>query len=166
MTRFKNHVAMAALGLAMLGGTAVVPAFAFDDMHHGHAVNVDESGVAVHGYDPVAYFTVGKPTKGDAKFAVDHDGARYYFASAENMKTFQANPSAYAPQYGGFCAMGVSLERKFDGDPNVWKIVDNKLYLNKNPDVAVAWNRDVPGNIEKADDNWPEIKELSDEELQ
>ena len=117
-----------------------------------------EKGVAIQGYDPVAYFTVGAPTKGNASFTAKYEGASYFFASAENLKKFKANPAAFAPQYGGFCAMGVALEKKLDGDPAVWKIVDGKLYLNVNADVSVAWQRDIPGNLEKANDYWPEIK--------
>lgn len=129
------------------------------------AVNTDEQGIALHGYDPVAYFTVGKPTKGSARHTATFDGATYHFSSAANKARFQANPAAYAPQFGGFCAMGVALEKKLDGDPNVWKIVGDKLYLNVNPDVAVAWSRDIPGNIDKAQDNWPSIKHLTPESL-
>ncbi|MDX2211286.1 MAG: YHS domain-containing (seleno)protein [Sphingopyxis sp.] len=74
-------------------------------------------------------------------------------------------PGRLCAQYGGFCAMGVALEKKLDGDPNVWKIVDGKLYLNVNQDVSVAWNRDIPGNLEKANENWPGIKNRTPESL-
>ncbi len=122
------------------------------------AVNTDAEGIALRGYDPVAYFTAGKPMMGSGKYSAFYEGATYHFSSASNRDAFKANPAAYAPQFGGFCAMGVALEKKLDGDPNVWKIVDDKLYLNVNPDVAVAWNRDIPGNIENAEENWPEIQ--------
>lgn len=129
------------------------------------AVNTDEANLALRGYDPVAYFSAGKPSMGDARFSAKFNGATYHFTSAANLKMFKATPAAYAPQYGGFCAMGVALEKKLDGDPMVWKIVDKKLYLNVNEDVAVAWNRDIPGNLVKAEENWPEIKNKTPESL-
>jgi len=153
-----SRTLLAALGL-VVAATAIssTPAFAVVDDSPA-AVNTDQQGIALHGYDPVAYFTAGAPAKGSTKFTANFDGARYFFASAENQRKFQANPAAYAPQYGGFCAMGVALHKKLDGDPNVWKIVDGKLYLNVNADVSVAWQRDIPGNLAKANDEWPAIK--------
>jgi len=151
-------LAIAAASIAGTPAMAVVPTSTA-------AVNTDEQGIALHGYDPVAYFTVGAPTQGNPQFKASYNGATYLFASAENQRKFAANPAAYAPQYGGFCAMGVALEKKLDGDPNVWKIVDNKLYLNVNQDVAVAWNRDIPGNLERANENWPTIKNQTPEAL-
>lgn len=158
MTTRLSHTLLAAFGL-VVAATAIptAPAFAVVDDSTA-AVNTDQQGVALHGYDAVAYFTAGAPAKGSASFTTIYDGARYYFASAENLKKFQANPSAYAPQFGGFCAMGVALHKKLDGDPIVWKIVDGKLYLNVNKDVQVAWQRDIPGNLAKANGEWPEIK--------
>lgn len=158
MTTRNARALLAALGL-LVASTSIssVPAFAVVP-NSTSAVNTDEQGIALHGYDPVAYFTVGAPTKGNASFTAKYEGASYFFASAENLKKFKANPAAFAPQFGGFCAMGVALEKKLDGDPAVWKIVDGKLYLNVNADVSVAWQRDIPGNLEKANDYWPEIK--------
>ncbi len=130
------------------------------------AVDTDEHGIAMQGYDPVAYFTDGAPHQGDPKFKVSHDGATYYFASAGNMKRFKKNPTNYLPQYGGFCAMGTSLHQKFEGDPKVWHIVDNKLYLNVNQDVDRRWGDDVPTNITRANENWPEIKGKTPAELE
>lgn len=129
------------------------------------AVNTDAAGLALHGYDAVAYFNAGRPTVGDARFSTTFEGARYQFASAANLEAFRANPVAYAPVFGGFCAMGVALEKKLDGDPQVWKIVDGKLYLNVNKDVQVAWNADIPGNLVKANNNWPQIKDKTAESL-
>ncbi len=158
MTTRTSRTLLAALGL-VFAATAIpaTPAFAVVD-NSPAAVNTDQQGIALHGYDPVAYFTAGAPAKGDTRFSATFDGARYFFASAENQRRFQANPTAYAPQYGGFCAMGVALHKKLDGDPNVWKIVDGKLYLNVNADVSVAWQRDIPGNLAKANEEWPTIK--------
>lgn len=158
MTTRNARALLAALGL-LVASTSIssVPAFAVVP-NSTSAVNTDEKGIALHGYDPVAYFTVGAPTKGNASFTAKYEGASYFFASAENLQKFKANPAAFAPQFGGFCAMGIALEKKLDGDPAVWKIVDGKLYLNVNADVSVAWQRDIPGNLEKANDYWPEIK--------
>tara|TARA_A100001391_G_scaffold48685_1_gene28962 strand:- start:20916 stop:21470 length:555 start_codon:yes stop_codon:yes gene_type:complete len=165
MTRKFLTTMAASAGLSIAAMTlAGTPALAVID-NSPAAVNTNEAGIALHGFDPVAYFTVGQPTRGSASFTAFHEGATYRFASAANRDRFKANPAAYAPQFGGFCAMGVALEKKLDGDPNVWKIVDGKLYLNVNPDVAVAWNRDIPGNIAKANENWPEIRHATPQSL-
>lgn len=129
------------------------------------AVNTDEQGLALHGYDPVSYFTTGKATPGNPKFSAVHNGARYIFASAANLKAFKARPAAYLPQYGGFCAMGTSFGKKVDGDPMVWKIVDHKLYLNFNRDVGARWQGDIPGNISRAEGEWPKIKDKAPADL-
>lgn len=114
-------------------------------------------GLAVHGFDVVAYFTEGKPVQGDAKFAVVHRDATYRFASQANLDAFNANPAKYAPVYGGYCAYGVSVGAKFDGDPRYWKIVDGRLYLNLDAGIQQAWLKDIPGAIKKADANWPKL---------
>ena len=112
-------------------------------------------GLAVHGFDVVAYFTEQKPVQGDARFAIVHKKATYRFASQKNLDTFKANPTKYEPAYGGYCAYGVSVGAKFDGDPRYWRIVDGKLYLNLDASIQQAWLEDVPGAIKKADANWP-----------
>ena len=122
-------------------------------------VNTDANGIAMRGYDPVAYFTDGAPTKGDARFAASYEGARYLFATEANLMKFQADPAAYAPQFGGFCAMGASFGEKVDTDPQAWKIVDGKLYLNNSKPVQDRWLTDIPGNIQRANDQWPIIKD-------
>lgn len=129
------------------------------------SVYVDADRVAINGYDPVAYFTVGKPTPGVAEFSSEVDGAIYRFASAENKALFDADSAKYTPAFGGFCAYGATLAKKFPTDPQAFKIVDGKLYLNKNLDVAKKWNEDVPGNITKANEAWPGIKDTPKESL-
>ena len=114
-------------------------------------------GLAVHGFDVVAYFKDKKPVQGDAKFALVHNDATYRFASNANLNVFKANPAKYEPAYGGYCAYGVSVGAKFDGDPRYWKIVNGKLYLNLDAGIQEAWLKDVPGAIKKADKNWPQI---------
>ena len=115
-------------------------------------------GLAVHGYDVVAFFTDSKPVQGDAKFSVIHNEATYRFASKAHLNTFKANPTKYEPAFGGYCAYGVSVGAKFDGDPRYWKIVDGKLYLNLDQDIAAAFEKDVPGAIKKAEANWPKLR--------
>ena len=124
-----NKVRTIALALLFAVGAAVTAASGAQVVQE---VNIN-GGYAVHGYDVLAYFTVGEPTKGDDRFTADYQGARYRFASAENRDSFKADPAKYAPQYGGFCAFGTSVGRKFDGDPHAWRIVDGKLYLGRTP---------------------------------
>jgi YHS domain-containing protein len=121
--------------------------------------------LAIHGYDPVAYFTEGQARVGKAAFTATYGGAAYRFVSAANKAEFERNPERYAPQYGGYCAFGVSVGAKFDGDPTLWKIVSNKLYFNLNPDIQKKWLEDVPGNIAKADQNWARIRDKAPSEL-
>ena len=153
----------AAAAISSLSITAL-PVMAFEGDSKS-AYNLDKSGIAIRGYDPVAYFTAGKPTLGDAKFSASQDGATYYFATAANRDAFLKEPAKYAPAFGGFCAMGASLEKKFDGDPSLWKVVDGKLYLNVSPDAQKAWEKDVPGNISKGNRNWSAIKDKAPKDL-
>ena len=129
------------------------------------SMNVDAKGVAIHGYDPVAYFTDGKPVKGSPNFSHKSGDATYHFASAKHRELFAKEPAKYAPQFGGYCAMGTAMGKKFDVDPTAWRIVDGKLYLNLNKDVQEKWLSDVSGHLKKADANWPEIKDKSAAQL-
>jgi YHS domain-containing protein len=115
------------------------------------------SNVAVSGYDPVAYFTLQKPVKGDANFTTMHNGAQWRFVSAENRDKFVADPTRYAPQYGGYCAWAVSQGYTASADPLRWKIVNDKLYLNYDADVQKKWEMSVPEFIQAADKNWPKV---------
>ena len=117
------------------------------------------SNLAVSGYDPVAYFKDRKPVEGSSAFQHEWNGATWRFANAENLEAFKANPEAYAPQYGGYCAWAVSQGYTASADPNVWRIVGRKLYLNYDREVQQTWEKDVPGNIAKADKNWPTVLE-------
>ena len=118
-------------------------------------------GLAVHGYDPVSFFTDKKPAQGDAQFAVVHGDATYRFASKAHLDMFKADPAKYEPAYGGFCAYGVSVGAQFDGDPRFWHIVDGKLYLNLDQGISEAFAKDIPGAIAKAEANWPGLKAKS-----
>ncbi len=121
-------------------------------------VNVDASGVAIHGHDPVAYFVDGKAVMGRAEHALSIDGATYWFASEANRKQFEADPERFRPQYGGYCAYGVANGVKPDIDPKAFRIVGGRLYLNLNPDVQKRWQADIPGFVAEADRNWPALK--------
>jgi len=128
------------------------PAFAKDPVYTGTL-----SDLAVSGYDPVAYFTEGKPVEGKSDFEYKWQGATWRFANAKNLAAFKANPEAYAPQYGGYCAWAVSQGYTASSDPQAWKIVGKKLYLNYSKDVQKKWQADESGNIAKADKNWPKV---------
>ncbi|NOT21966.1 MAG: YHS domain-containing protein [Nitrospiraceae bacterium] len=114
--------------------------------------------VALKGYDPVAYFREGKPVKGRKEFTLEYADANWQFANSRNRDLFAAGPEKYAPQYGGFCAWGISQAKFFDGDPEVWKITEGKLYVNYNEEIEKIWEQDIPSFIEKADHNWPTLE--------
>jgi YHS domain-containing protein len=120
-------------------------------------VNTNRDGVALHGHDPVAYFVQNKPAKGEARYAATHQGAVYWFASDDNRQAFAATPDKYTPQYGGYCAYGVSQGAKPDIDPAAFAVVGGKLYLNLNPAIQQRWQQDIPGYIKAADAKWPEL---------
>ena len=115
-------------------------------------------GVALRGYDPVAYFTNGAATKGAADFAAHWDNATWHFASAANRAQFLNSPEAFAPQYGGYCAWAVSQGYTAPIDPDAWRIVDEKLYLNANRRIQRRWEQDIAGHIARADANWPNLR--------
>jgi YHS domain-containing protein len=129
------------------------------------AVNVDQNRVAIKGYDPVAYFTDATPTPGLQQFTAEYNGAIYQFASAEHQALFKGSPAKYAPQYGGYCAFGVTQEKKYDIDPNAWAVVDGKLYLNLNSGAQNVWNKDRIGNIASGNDIWMNIENKPVSEL-
>jgi hypothetical protein len=158
-------VAAAIIGIAVAWSPALVSdAMAFDETSVA-AVNVDANGLAMRGYDPVTYHTSGNPTVGDPAITAVYEGATYRFATSGNQELFVADPAKYAPAFGGFCAMGTALEKKFDGDPNVWRIVDGTLYLNVGEPAQKRFLEDVPGNITKATTNWPKIKDKAPKDL-
>ena len=119
------------------------------------------STTAVEGYDLVSYQTSKRPIRGNGHYLSVREGATYLFSSEENKATFDADPSKYLPAYGGYCAFGVSVSKKFVGDPEVWRIVDGKLYLNLDENVQDIWLKDVPGRIRTANTNWQKIQDKS-----
>ena len=120
------------------------------------AVSAD-SGVAIRGYDPLAFFTLGKPQEGRAEHKFVYEGATWRFASAENLARFKSDPARYAPQFGGYCAWAVSQHYLAPGDPNYWKIVDGKLYLNANARAKDLWEADQADAIARGHANWPAV---------
>lgn len=114
-------------------------------------------GIAINGYDPVAYFTESKPVEGSDSYTSGWKGATLRFASAENKAMFDADPEKFAPQYGGYCAYAVSKGATAPTDPNAWTVFEDRLYLNFSTDVRSIWRQDKPGNIAKADANWPSV---------
>ena len=120
-------------------------------------VNTTDEGVAIKGYDPVAYFTQNKPVQGSAEFEYLWNGAKWRFANAEHRDLFKADPEKYAPQYGGYCAYAVSQGKTADIDPDAWTIFEGRLYLNLDKDVQKLWEKDMKGYIRKADEHWPRM---------
>ena len=114
---------------------------------------------AIRGYDPVAYFNAGKPVMGSKQFSYQWKGANWYFANRENLNAFKAAPDKYAPQYGGYCAYGLSQGHKATTEPDAWTIVNGKLYLNYDKDVQSTWKKDREKYIITADKNWPNLKD-------
>jgi YHS domain-containing protein len=115
------------------------------------------SGVAVAGYDTVAFFTDHQPVNGDPGISTTYQGATYFFASADHKALFAAAPEKYAPQCGGFCAFGVSVGALFPVDISTWQVREGKLYLNLNPSILKKFNADFEANVAKAAKNWPDL---------
>jgi len=127
------------------------------------AAGSEESKLSISGYDPVAYFTDGKPVQGKTEFEYLWHQLRWRFASGEHRELFVENPDRYAPQYDGYCAMGAGAGKaahKDTVDPEAWAIVDGKLYLTHVLQTMETWRRDPAGNIKKADANWEAVKDL------
>lgn len=146
----RRLIASAFAALALIF-TAAAPAMAKDPVYQSYF-----GSVAINGYDPVAYFE-GGPVEGSADFTHEWNGATWRFASAENRDKFAADPEAFAPQYGGYCAWAVSQGYTASTDPEAWSVVDGKLYLNYSKSVRSTWEGDIPGNIAKGDANWPSV---------
>ena len=151
-------VVAGAAGVALTGGPQFVQDALGTSGAKAEIFTGNSDGIAIRGYDPVGYFTVGKPVEGKAEFATEWKGATWRFASAENLATFKANPGKYAPKYGGYCAYAVSQGYTASTEPDAWKIVDGKLYLNYNKSVQKRWEKNIPGYIADANTNWPGIE--------
>lgn len=152
----KSKTPLLLAAITMLVAVVSTPAMANDYTH---------STPGISGYDPVSYFTEGKPQRGSGYHVADHKGVSYAFVSEEHKEMFEANPEMYAPAYGGWCAYGVAVGKKFVTDPEVWKIVKGKLYLNLDRDIQSKWTKDIPGYIKTADPNWTEIRDKAPSDL-
>jgi YHS domain-containing protein len=149
----KNVVKLALVGLALVTIPAAIPAV----NNPAPAVYSASDGLAAGGYDVTAYFTDGKAVRGSARHELMLQGVTWRFASAESKARFQANPAAYAPQFGGYCAWAVSQGYLASGDPEQWKVVDGKLYLNFNERAKELWEADQAAAIERGIANWPTV---------
>jgi YHS domain-containing protein len=115
------------------------------------------SKIMLQGYDPVAFHTVGKATKGDPAISSSGTGYRFLFASQENMAAFEADPGKYIPAYGGYCAYGLSLGVLFPTEIETWEIVQGRLLLQFSPEVKQKFRDERANNLKKADENWPKL---------
>lgn len=121
--------------------------------------NLDPAGVALQGYDPVAFFTETKPVKGSAAFPARQHGATYLFATKENRELFKANPAKYEPAFGGYCAYGVSRGKLVEIDVEAFQLVEGRLLLQYSKGVRDDFNQDAKANLAKAEANWPVLLE-------
>ena len=154
MTHFRSLAAIPFLLVVVLFVARPGSAVAASEKAPVPAVN-SAGGTGLKGYDPVAYFTVGRPTPGLDQYVYQWKGVTYRFASAENLERFKVDPEKYLPQYGGYCAYAMAIDRIADIDPSRWAIVDGKLYLNNNYLSYHLWSLNKSGNISSADRNWP-----------
>ena len=127
--------------------------------HAGEALNIDKSGLALQGYDPVGYFTDGKPVKGSPEFTATYKGAKYQFASAEHRDTFNQSPAKYEPQFGGFCGYAASINKLAPIEVDKFQVLRDRLILQHNEKAWKLWHQDVEGNLKKADANWPTLSQ-------
>ena len=151
LRRNEKNTVTAILVIAVFFLLTLSPAFSIDP------VNKTSDGLAIKGYDPVAYFTDRKPVHGSRNFEFVWMRAKWRFSTAGHKDLFIKDPEKYAPKYGGYCAYAVSQGTTADIDPDAWKIVDGRLYLNLSKKIQDKWSKDIPGYIKKADENWPNI---------
>lgn len=144
-----------AAAMIVAGPVAISAPAAFADKDPIYTAK--RSNLALQGYDTVAYFTVGEPTKGSTEYTTTYQGAEFRFASEDNLNLFLADPAKYAPQYGGYCAWAVAQGQTAKGDARRWAVVDGKLYLNYNKGIQKKWDKDRAGFIASAEQNWPTV---------
>ena len=148
-----RNVLHAVLAAALLLFASIVPAFAGEFF--------EEDGVAIRGYDSIAYFAEMKPVKGLVELHAEYKGSTFYFSTATNRDRFTMQPDKFAPQYGGYCAFGMAKGYKAVIDPAAFTVVDDKLYLNYSESVRSQWKLDIPCYIHQANANWPDVKRLT-----
>lgn len=160
----KTLVSTALIGLALVATTAPL-ALAEDENNVSSGYTLAGAPLGLHGSDPVALIQTGIRLDGSAQFAHVQDGVAYYFASQANLRTFRRNPEQYIPQYGGFCALGVALGKKLDGDPRFSAVRDGKLYVFVNEEILRNFLGDEAGTLARAERNWTEIEHTAASEL-
>jgi YHS domain-containing protein len=151
------YTAVVAVVAAIIGALFIAPLL--DTERQFANYNVDNANVAIHGYDTVAYFTDGKATKGNSEFEHEWEDARWLFSSATNLELFKANPERYAPQFGGYCAGGLAVGEYADGDPELFTIVDGKLYFLKNEKYQTVWRESPETSIHFGEYNWVQFRD-------
>lgn len=161
-----NRTLFAAISaVALLACASTLPALAADEFNVVPGLTAAGAPLGLHGVDPVALVNTGKWQEGNAKHTVNHDGVSYYFTSKANADAFKAQPAAYIPQNGGFCTFGVSVGKKFDGDPRFAAVEGGKLYVFLNKDIYEMFKKDRAGTISKAATNWQKIQHTSARDL-
>ena len=152
--------------LLMLAAANIVsPALAADENNTAPGLTAASAPLGLHGADPVAFIDIGNRIEGTAAFTAVHDGVAYYFATRDNMNAFRRAPQKYLPQNGGFCTFGVSVAKKFDGDPQYADVHNGKLYVFLNEDIFRMYQKDKDGVIAKAEKNWTKIQHASARDL-
>lgn len=159
MTTYKTLFSAAFMAMVMLVATpaSLHAAEPINTLEKGKLFGYNESGIAIRGYDTVAYFTQGKPVEGMDKFSTDWKGATWKFSSQEHLDLFKNEPEKYAPQYGGYCAYGVAQDALVKIEPEFWTVVDEKLYLNYDAGVQKKWEKDIPGFIANANSKFDSL---------
>ena len=131
----------------------------------GVDTGTDINDVILAGHDTVAYHLKGRPVEGDPAITAVYEGAIYRFANTRHRDLFVADPAKYAPAYGGYCALGTSFGKKFDVDGKAFEVVNGRLYVNKNREIYQTWRKEIPANIEKAEQHWPKIRDVDASKL-
>ncbi|MDX1709666.1 MAG: YHS domain-containing (seleno)protein [Rhodovibrionaceae bacterium] len=143
--------------LALIAAVSITPAWAADEHNTVPGLTAVGAPLGLHGVDPVAFIDLGNRIEGTAEFTAVHDGVAYYFATEDNLDAFEDEPEKYVPENGGFCTYGVSVGKKFDGDPRYAAVDNGKLYVFLNEEVFRLFQEDRAGTIAKAEENWKEI---------
>lgn len=156
---------LAIASLAMISAMAATPAFAADEFNTAPGLTAAGAPLGLHGFDPVAFLDIGNRVEGRAEFTAIHDGVAYYFSTEANMRKFKRNAADYTPQNGGFCTYGVSVGKKFDGDPQFADVRDGKLFVFLNEEIFNAYQKDEAGTIATADEKWAKIKHTAAKDL-
>jgi YHS domain-containing protein len=151
--------------LALIAAISVTPAWAADEHNTVPGLTAAGAPLGLHGVDPVAFIDIGNRIEGTAEFTAVHDGVAYYFATEDNLDAFEDDPERYIPQNGGFCTYGVSVGKKFDGDPRYAAVNNGKLYVFLNEEVFHLFQEDRAGTIATAEENWEEIQHIAASEL-